>query len=189
MPKPRSASTSTSPTPPQLRVAYLTAWPAKDGVAAFRPDIYELDGTGFVVGQPLPVGEKMDGQRFVLKPIPRLQQDIDTNDGFGFASLFGRNKNDVLSPAEQEAATACSARVPTNKAKKEAERKKLEQQKLAKQKADEKARLAKKKADEKAKLAKKKADEKAKLAKQKEKDKAKLAKAVPRQILKPPRRW
>ena len=62
---------------PQLRVAYLTAWPAKNGVAAFRPDVYELDGTGFVVGQPLPVGEKLDGQRFVLKPIPRLQQDID----------------------------------------------------------------------------------------------------------------
>ena len=29
---------------PQLRVAYLTAWPAKDGIAAFRRDVYELDG-------------------------------------------------------------------------------------------------------------------------------------------------
>ena len=48
---------------PQLRVAYLTAWPAKDGVAAFRRDVYQLDGAGFVVGQPLPVGEKIDGQR------------------------------------------------------------------------------------------------------------------------------
>lgn len=157
--------------PPQLRVAYLTAWPAKNGVAAFRPDVYQLDSSGFVVGQPLPVGEKMDGQRFVLKPIPRLQQDIDTDDGFGFASLFGgggKSKKDSLFSASDA------------KAKKQAERKKLEQQKLAKQKADEKARLAKKKADEKAKLAKKKADEKAKLAKQKEKNKAKLAKSDPK---------
>ncbi|MFN4141680.1 L,D-transpeptidase family protein [Aestuariivirga sp.] len=83
---------TTIATPPQLRVAYLTAWPAKDGVAAFRPDVYELDGSGFVVGQPLPVGETMDGQRFVLKPIPRLQEEIDTDDGLGFASLF-RNRN------------------------------------------------------------------------------------------------
>jgi hypothetical protein len=157
--------------PPQLRVAYLTAWPAKNGVAAFRPDVYQLDSSGFVVGQPLPVGEKIDGQRFVLKPIPRLQQDIDTDDGFGFASLFGgggKSKKDSLFSASDA------------KAKKQAERKKLEQQKLAKQKADEKARLAKKKADEKAKLAKKKADEKAKLAKQKEKNKAKLAKSDPK---------
>jgi hypothetical protein len=166
---------------PQLRVAYLTAWPAKDGVAAFRPDIYELDSTNFVVGQPLPVGEKMDGQRYVLKPIPRLQQDIDTDDGFGFASLFGRNKNDVLMPGMNSSRSdSLFSTNAKNKAKKEAERKKLEQQKLAKKKADEKARLAKKKADEKAKLAKKKADEKAKLAKQKDKQKAKLAKADPK---------
>ena len=152
---------------PQLRVAYLTAWPAKDGFAAFRPDIYELDGTGFVVGQPLPDGEKIDGQRYVLKPIPRLQQDIDTNDGFGFASLFGGG-------SKKDSLISTSA---SNKAKKEAERKKLEKEKLAKQKAAEKAKLAKKKADEKAKLAKKKADEKAKLAKKKAAEKAKLAKA------------
>lgn len=84
--------------PPQLRVAYLTAWPAKDGVAAFRPDIYDLDGSGFVVGQPLPVGETMDGKRFVLKPLPRLQQDIDVDTASPFASLFRRNKNDVAQP-------------------------------------------------------------------------------------------
>jgi peptidoglycan hydrolase-like protein with peptidoglycan-binding domain len=155
--------------PPQLRVAYLTAWPAKDGVAAFRPDVYELDGTGFVVGQPLPVGEKIDGQRYVLKPIPRLQQDIDTDDGFGFASLFRRDQNRssdslINVKAKQEA-------------KKEAERLKAEKARLAKKKTDEKARLAKKKADEKARLAKKKADEKAKLAKKKAAEKAKLAKA------------
>ena len=160
---------TTITTPPQLRVAYLTAWPAKDGVAAFRPDVYELDGTGFVVGQPLPVGEKIEGQRYVLKPIPRLQQDIDTDDGFGFASLFGgqnRRSSDSLVDvrAKQEA-------------KKKAERLKAERAKEAKKKADEKERLAKKKAAEKERLAKKKAAEKEKLAKKKAAEKAKLAKA------------
>jgi peptidoglycan hydrolase-like protein with peptidoglycan-binding domain len=170
---------STVANPPQLRVAYLTAWPAKDGVAAFRPDIYELDGTGFVVGQPLPVGEKLNGQRFVLKPIPRLQQDIDTNDGLGFASLFRRNgeRNDVARPGQNRKNGDSLISLPSSKAKKDAERQKAEKAKLAKKKADEKARLAKKKADEKARLAKKKADEKARLAKKKADDKAKLAKA------------
>jgi peptidoglycan hydrolase-like protein with peptidoglycan-binding domain len=170
---------STVINPPQLRVAYLTAWPAKDGVAAFRPDIYELDGTGFVVGQPLPVGEKLNGQRFVLKPIPRLQQDIDTNDGLGFASLFRRNgdRNDVARPGQNRKNSDSLISLPSSKAKKDAEREKAEKARLAKKKADEKARLAKKKADEKARLAKKKADEKARLAKKKADEKAKLAKA------------
>ena len=87
---------------PQLRVAYLTAWPAKDGVAAFRQDIYELDGTGFVVGQPLPVGEMLDGKRFVLKPLPRLQQDIDVDTGNPFAALFRRDKNEVAQPGQNK---------------------------------------------------------------------------------------
>ena len=166
-------------TPPQLRVAYLTAWPALNGVAAFRPDVYELDGTGFVVGQPLPVGEKINGQRYVLKPIPRLQQDIDTNDGFGFASLF-RSRDEVLGPGMNRKSSDSLISTSSIKAKKEAERQKAEKAKLEKKKADEKARLAKKKADEKAKLAKKKADEKAKLAKKKAAEKAKLAKADPK---------
>ncbi len=91
--------------PPQLRVAYLTAWPAKDGVAAFRDDVYQMDGTGFVVGQPLPVGENQDGQRFVLKPIPYLQQDIDTNDGGGFLNALFHGKsaeNDVVRPGQSK---------------------------------------------------------------------------------------
>jgi peptidoglycan hydrolase-like protein with peptidoglycan-binding domain len=164
--------------PPQLRVAYLTAWPAKGGVAAFRPDVYELDGTGFVVGQPLPVGEKLDGQRYVLKPIPRLQEDIDTDDGFGFASLFRGNssRDDVMMPGQNSKSGDSLISLNNTKAKKDAERQRAEKARLAKQKADEKARLAKKKADEKAKLAKQKADEKAKLAKQKADEKAKLAK-------------
>lgn len=76
--------------PPQLRVAYLTAWPTSNGTVAFRDDIYDLDGTGFVVGQPMPVGEMSDaGERFVLKPIPRQVAAIEENEAEGF-SLFGK---------------------------------------------------------------------------------------------------
>jgi hypothetical protein len=60
--------------PPQVRWVYLTAWATNTGQVNFRKDIYELDGSGFVVGQPMPVGEYSDdGQRYVLKPIPRTQ--------------------------------------------------------------------------------------------------------------------
>jgi len=163
---------------PQLRVAYLTAWPAKDGVVAFRPDIYELDGTGFLTGQPLPVGETLDGKRYVLKPIPRLQEDIDTDDVFGLASLFrNKNKNDVLMPGQTRRSGDSLINLSSIEAKKKAELKKKKDE-AAKKKAAEKAKLeAKKKADEKARLAaKKKADEKAKLAAKKKADeKAKLA--------------
>ena len=79
-------------TPPQLRVAYLTAWPTAGGTIAFRHDIYELDGTGFTVGQPMPVGEMSpDGKRFVLKPLPR-QQSVDAAEAEGFG-LFGFHKS------------------------------------------------------------------------------------------------
>ena len=71
--------------PPQLRVAYLTAWPTSDGTVAFRGDVYGLDGTGFIVGQPLPVGEKSaSGERFVLKPVPRQLAQIDEAEADGF---------------------------------------------------------------------------------------------------------
>jgi hypothetical protein len=57
---------------PQLRVAYLTAWATGDGPADFRTDIYDLDSTGFVVGQPLAPGElSEDGRRYILKAPPR----------------------------------------------------------------------------------------------------------------------
>lgn len=36
----------------QVRFVYLTAWVTDDGIAHFRKDIYKLDGTGFVSGQP-----------------------------------------------------------------------------------------------------------------------------------------
>ncbi|MGI9515224.1 MAG: L,D-transpeptidase family protein [Anderseniella sp.] len=32
---------------------YLTAWAGPDGMVRFRDDIYELDGTGFITGQPI----------------------------------------------------------------------------------------------------------------------------------------
>ena len=42
--------------PPDLRLMYLTAWATEDGRIQFRPDIYGLDATGFVLGQPSPAG-------------------------------------------------------------------------------------------------------------------------------------
>jgi L,D-transpeptidase YcbB len=75
-------------TPPQLRVTYLTAWPAGN-VVAFRPDVYDLDGTNFIVGQPLPAGEVSDaGERFVLKPVPRKAAAVEDAEAEGFG-LFG----------------------------------------------------------------------------------------------------
>ncbi len=41
--------------PPNVIWAYLTAWVTPDGQVHFREDIYRLDGTGFVHGQPQPV--------------------------------------------------------------------------------------------------------------------------------------
>ena len=40
--------------PPDVRFMYLTAWATEDGRVNFRPDIYSLDGKGFVLGQPRP---------------------------------------------------------------------------------------------------------------------------------------
>ncbi|WP_373505640.1 L,D-transpeptidase family protein [Aestuariivirga sp.] len=80
---------------PQLRVAYLTSWPTRDGVAAFRSDVYQLDGTGFVVGQPLPVGETQGGKRYVLKPIPRSLEAVDADEAVGFASIFRRSSDRI----------------------------------------------------------------------------------------------
>ena len=53
---------------------------------SFRNDIYQMDGSGFTVGQPMPVGEMSpDGKRFVLKPLPRaLPIDAAEADGAGF---------------------------------------------------------------------------------------------------------
>jgi L,D-transpeptidase YcbB len=38
-----------------VRFMYLTAWATDDGRVNFRPDVYQLDGTGFIYGQPDPI--------------------------------------------------------------------------------------------------------------------------------------
>ena len=107
--------------PPQLRVAYLTAWPGGGGTVAFRDDIYQLDGTGFTVGQPMPVGEKSpDGQRFVLKPIPRQPSSVDAAEaeGFGLFGLGSKSKSGTkqASATDKKAAkTDASAVTATSK--------------------------------------------------------------------------
>jgi len=40
-----------------IRFMYLTAWATEDGRVNFRPDIYNLDGSGFIFGQPEGVEE------------------------------------------------------------------------------------------------------------------------------------
>jgi murein L,D-transpeptidase YcbB/YkuD len=42
---------------PDLRIMYLTAWATEDGRIHFRPDVYHLDFSGFVTGQPQPRSE------------------------------------------------------------------------------------------------------------------------------------
>ncbi len=75
---------------PQLRVAYLTAWPTAGGTVAFRNDIYQMDQSGFTVGQPMPVGEQSpDGLRYVLKPLPRLVAAVDDTGSNSIFSVFG----------------------------------------------------------------------------------------------------
>ncbi len=48
--------------PPSLIIGYFTAWVTGDGLAHFRDDIYRLDGSGFVHGQPQPVLAHADAQ-------------------------------------------------------------------------------------------------------------------------------
>ena len=46
---------------PEIRFAYLTAWTTDDGQVHFRDDIYRLDGTGFIIGQPEGLPEEAQG--------------------------------------------------------------------------------------------------------------------------------
>jgi L,D-transpeptidase YcbB len=76
---------------PQLRVAYLTAWPTAGGTVAFRKDIYQMDQSGFTIGQPMPVGElSPDGLRYVLKPLPRLVAEVNDTGSNSIFTLFGK---------------------------------------------------------------------------------------------------
>ncbi len=54
--------------PAQLRMVYLTAWSVPDGSVHFRPDIYSLDGTGFISGQPRPSGSEAAAEARVYSP-------------------------------------------------------------------------------------------------------------------------
>lgn len=54
--------------PAQLRMVYLTAWALPDGSVNFRPDIYSLDGTGFISGQPRPTGAEAEAEARVYTP-------------------------------------------------------------------------------------------------------------------------
>jgi L,D-transpeptidase YcbB len=79
--------------PLQLRVAYLTAWPSLGGTVSFRNDIYQMDGSGFIVGQPMAVGEMSpDNKRFVLKPLPNAPSVDDAEAGGSgfFGSKMGK---------------------------------------------------------------------------------------------------
>jgi murein L,D-transpeptidase YcbB/YkuD len=44
-----------------VRWVYLTAWAGPDGMVRFRDDIYDLDGTGFITGQPIGTPEESAG--------------------------------------------------------------------------------------------------------------------------------
>lgn len=123
--------------PPELRVAYLTAWPASKNTVAFRHDVYDLDGSGFTVGQPMPVGEMSpDNERFVLKPLPRqIPIDAAEADGVGLfhfgkskasgtkRSIFGRqlitpDAGDVAKSTISKSGSAAMLNVKTGKEKK-----------------------------------------------------------------------
>jgi hypothetical protein len=77
--------------PPQVRTVYLTSWVGESGEVNFRPDVYDLDDTGFVIGQPLAPGELSDdGQRYVLKA--QVYKVEEVPDAPAFFSFFGSRK-------------------------------------------------------------------------------------------------
>jgi hypothetical protein len=104
---------------PQLRTVYLTAWPSGNGLVNFRDDIYDLDHTEFVVGQPLPPGETSDGgQRFILKPVVREASAVpDDGDYFkprrkASSFSFFSSKKERDSSAAPSASAGSSKLIP-----------------------------------------------------------------------------
>jgi L,D-transpeptidase YcbB len=77
--------------PPQVRTVYLTSWVDGSGEVNFRPDIYDMDDTGFIVGQPLAPGEfSDDGQRYVLKA--QVYKVDEVPDAPAYRSFFGSRR-------------------------------------------------------------------------------------------------
>ncbi len=74
------------PKAPQLRTVYLTSWVNGAGQVNFRPDVYDLDGSGFIVGQPLALGETSDdGKRYVLNdPVYEAEDRSSKSESFSF---------------------------------------------------------------------------------------------------------
>ncbi|WP_162918285.1 L,D-transpeptidase family protein [Taklimakanibacter deserti] len=74
--------------PPQVRTVYLTSWVNGAGQVNFRPDVYDLDNTSFVVGQPLAPGELSDdGERYVLKAqVYKVEEVPDRPESFSIFS-------------------------------------------------------------------------------------------------------
>ncbi len=74
--------------PPQVRTVYLTSWVNGAGQVNFRPDIYDMDGTGFVIGQPLAPGDLSDdGKPYVLKAqVYKVEEVPDEPQFFSFFS-------------------------------------------------------------------------------------------------------
>lgn len=86
--------------PPQVRTIYLTAWVNGAGQVNFRPDIYDLDGSGFVVGQPLAVGEtSSEGQRYVLNN-PVYEVEDRSGGSFSFFGQRRKGKNESASTGD-----------------------------------------------------------------------------------------
>jgi len=74
--------------PPQVRTAYLTAWVNGAGQVNFRPDVYDMDDTGFIIGQPLAPGDVSDdGKRYALKAqVYKVEEVPDQPEYFSFFS-------------------------------------------------------------------------------------------------------
>ena len=87
--------------PPQVRTIYLTSWVNGAGQVNFRPDVYNLDSTGFVVGQPLAPGELSDdGQRYVLKA--QVYKVEEVPDGPQYFSIFNSRRKRTTSASNND---------------------------------------------------------------------------------------